>query len=414
MAARIAAPPPLPVDVKPGFLDLTPPHWAARGLAYGLIAAFVLGVIASIAIRVPEKVSARFVLVPLRGADPVKAPRGGVVTEVLAVEGQAVNQGDLLLTLRSDEAAERTAELQTIETQLSGASESYLNAKRRLASIELTDEQEIRKLEGRIRHLEALIAHKRQQLALVERMKESYEQLNREGIASQAQLTAKLIEVSELRSEIERLLSEQNDARAEIEKLKLARATRRTEFSEYEREMRDRIRTAEIRSAALKSGLANTDGDVVRLPAPCAGVILRLRVRDRGAVIAAGETVAELSCGGNRLVAELTVPESGVSKLRLDQGVKLKYDAFPYQRYGAMHGRLIWLSPAKTAGEDGAPESFIARVELTEKEITVKGKPRSLDAGMSGTAEIVAGKRTLLSYVFEPIRQLRENLSDVP
>lgn len=401
---------PLTIDAKTSFLDLTPPHWAARGLAWALLAVFALGSIASIAISMPEKVTAQFTLTPVRGADPVKAIRGGVVIELLAVEGQAVKQGDLLVTLRSDSAAERTAELQTIETRLAGAGDSYLNAKRKLESVALSDEQETLKLEGRVRQLHTLIEHKRQQLALTERMKNSYEKLYREGIASQAQLTAKLIEVSELASEVERLVAEQNDARAEIEKLKLTGATRRTEFTEFERDLKEKTKTGEIRADALKSGLTNIDGNQVRLLAQCSGVVLKLKVRDKGAVVGEGETVAELACGGNQLVAELNVPESGVGKLKLDQGVKLKYDAFPYQRFGAKHGRLVWLSPAKGEGAT----NFTARVELTETEIPVKSQPRALSAGMTGTAEIVVGKRTLLSYVFEPIKQLRENLADVP
>lgn len=401
---------PLTIDAKTSFLDLTPPHWAARGLAWALLAVFALGSIASVVISMPEKVTAQFTLTPVRGADPVKAIRGGVVIELLAVEGQAVKQGDLLVTLRSDSAAERTAELQTIETRLAGAGDSYLNAKRKLESVALSDEQETLKLEGRVRQLDTLIGHKRQQLALTERMKNSYEKLYREGIASQAQLTAKLIEVSELASEVERLVAEQNDARAEIEKLKLTGATRRTEFTEFERDLKEKTKTGEIRADALKSGLTNIDGNQVRLLAQCSGVVLKLKVRDKGAVVGEGETVAELACGGNQLVAELNVPESGVGKLKLDQGVKLKYDAFPYQRFGAKHGRLAWLSPAK--GEDAT--NFTARVELTETEIPVKGQSRALSAGMTGTAEIVVGKRTLLSYVFEPIKQLRENLADVP
>ena len=412
MAARIAVPTTaqFTAPAKTSFLDLAPPHWAARGLAWVLLAVFALGVLASVAITLPEKVTAQFILAPLRGADPVKAIRGGVVSELLAVEGQQVQQGELLLTLRSEAAAERTAEWQTIETQLSGAGESFVNAQRKLETIQLTDEQEARKLEGRVRHLDALLLHKRQQLALTERMKESYETLFREGIASQAQLTGKLIEVSELNSEIERLATEQSDARAEIAKLKLANATRQAEFKEFARELKEKNKTGELRAEALKTGLSETEGDQVRLLAPCSGAVLKLKVKDRGALIAAGETVAELACGGHQLVAELTVPEAGIGKLKLDQGVKLKYDAFPYQRFGAKHGRLAWLSPAKGESATG----FTARVELTEKEITVKGQPRALNAGMSGTAEIVVGKRTLLSYVFEPIKQLRENLSDAP
>jgi len=415
MAAKLFAPAnnnAFPSSPKTDFLDLAPPHWAARGLAWAMIAVFALGAIASVAISLPEKVTARFTLTPVRGADPVKAARGGVVAQVLASEGQNVNKGDLIVTLRSETAGERAAELQTIQTQLAGSGESFLNARTKFGAERMSNEQEIRKLSGRAEHIDSLIAHKRRQLELTRQMAASYEKLYREGIASQAQYTAKQIEVSELMSEVERLAAEQRDARVEIEKLKLGETARQTDFREYERKLKETAQTQEIRATAIKSGLTNTDGDQVRLVAPCAGTILKLRVKDSGAVVGEGETIAELACGGEQLVAELTVPESGVGKLKLDQGVKLKYDAFPYQRYGLKYGKLSWLSPAKGEGE--TTRDFKARVELTEKEITVKGQPRPFAAGMSGVAEIVVGKRTLISYVFEPIRQLRENLSDVP
>lgn len=410
MTARANATAPLTADSKPGFLDLTPPPWAVRSLAWALLALFALGGLAAVAVSLPEKVSAPFVLTPVRGADPLKAPRSGIISTMLAVEGQAVTQGALLATLHSETVAERTAEWQTLQTQVAGAGDSFSNAKRRLESLRLTDEQESRKLTGRLRQLDALLSHKRQQMALTEQMKTSYAKLYHEGIASQAQLTAKQIEVSELATEIERLLSEQNDTRAELAKLQLATATRQTEFQEFTRELTEKTKTSELRAAALAAGLSDTAGPQVHLRAPCTGVILKLKVKDRGAVISAGETIAELACGGQALVAELKVPETGVGKLRLDQGVKLKYDAFPYQRYGVKHGRLVWLSPAKT--EAAAP--FTARVELVEMEIPVQGQARALQAGLTGTAEIVVGKRTLLSYVFEPLRQLRENLADAP
>lgn len=414
MAARIAVPTTahLPAAPKTSFLDLAPPHWAARGLAYALIAAFVLGAIASVAITMPEKVTAQFVLVPVRGADPVKASRSGIVAEVLTSEGQSVNKGDVLVTLRSEIAGERTAELQTIQTQLAGAGESAVNARQKFNSPRLSNEQEIHKLEGRVEHLNILIAHKNNQLALTKQMAASFEKLYSEGIASQAQLVTKQIEVSELESEVVRLNSEQRDARGEIEKLKLGSSAQQTDFRESERKLKEVTQTSEIRANALQSSLANTDGNRVRLIAPCTGTILKLRVKDGGAVINEGEMVAELACGGEQLAAELTVPEAGVGKLKLDQGVKLKYDAFPYQGYGVKGGKLVWLSPAKAENETA--QSFKARVELNDKEIAVKGQPKKLAPGMSGTAEIVVGKRTLISYVFEPIRQLRESLADVP
>ena len=71
MAIRVSIPTTaqLPVDPKTSFLDLAPSHGVARGLAWAMIAVFALGAIASVAITLPEKVTAQFTLTPVRGAD---------------------------------------------------------------------------------------------------------------------------------------------------------------------------------------------------------------------------------------------------------------------------------------------------------------------------------------------------------
>ncbi len=394
------------------FLALAVPHWAARSLSYAIIAVVLVAVIASVLIKLPETVTADFVLVPARGTDPLKATRQGIVNQVFVSKGQSVNQGDVIATLRSESAGDRAAELMTTQTRLAGAGESFINAKAKFTAQTLAEEQELRKLAARVEHLEGLIALKRQQLALLKQMAESYEKLYREGIASRAQLTERQLEVAELAAELEKLIAEQSETRAAIEKLRIDSSARRAEFKEVERTYREETATGEIRVAALRAGLAGSDGDEIRLTAPCAGTILRLHVKNSGAVLHGGETVAELVCAGETLQAELKVPESGMGKLKTGQGVKLKYDAFPYQRYGVKYGRVAWLSPAAVETKDGA--SFKAHVEVTDTEMLAQGQSRPLAAGMSGKAEIVIGNRTLIEYVFEPLRQLKENFSDVP
>ncbi|HZM90587.1 MAG TPA: HlyD family efflux transporter periplasmic adaptor subunit [Blastocatellia bacterium] len=394
------------------FLALAPPHWAARGLSYAIIATVLIGAIAAVIIKLPETVTANFVLVPARGTDPIKTTRQGIVNQVFVSEGQSVNQGDLIVTLRSESAGDRAAELMTTQTQLAGAGESFINTKARFTSQTLAAEQETRKLAARVEHLEGLIALKRQQLALLKQMTESYEKLYREGIASRAQLTEKQLEVAEMSAELEKLIAEQGETRAAIEKLKIDSSARQVELKEVERTYREATAISEIRSGALRKGLAGSDGDEIRLTAPCAGTILRLHVKSSGAVLHEGFAVAELACAGETLQAELSVPESGVGKLKTGQGVKLKYDAFPYQRYGVRYGSVAWLSPAAVESNQGA--TFKSHVELVDREILVQGQPRSLFAGMTGKAEIVIGNRSLIEYVFEPLRQLKENFSDVP
>src|SRR5947208_3564100 len=54
------------------FLTAAPPPWAVRALAWFLIAIFATAAVASVIVRVPETVVGRFVLVPMRGTDPVR------------------------------------------------------------------------------------------------------------------------------------------------------------------------------------------------------------------------------------------------------------------------------------------------------------------------------------------------------
>ena len=119
-------------------------------------------------------------------------------------------------------------------------------------------------------------------------------------------------------------------------------------------------------------------------------------------------------CGLRRrnITSGIESTRNRIGEIASGPGSELKYDAFPYQRYGVKYGRLTWLSPAASDSRDGG--TFRARVEISESELLLHGQSRQLIAGMSGKAEIVVGSRSLIGYVLEPLRQLRETYSDVP
>jgi multidrug efflux pump subunit AcrA (membrane-fusion protein) len=147
---------------------------------------------------------------------------------------------------------------------------------------------------------------------------------------------------------------------------------------------------------------------------PCAGTILRLNVSGPGSLVREGEVLGEIGCSGRRLQAEFAIPQSGLSQVKTGQPVKLRYDAFPYQRYGIRFGTVRWVGPVgvtQTAGEQAA---FRAVLELREDSIPVRGVQRPLLAGMQGQADVVVGRRSLVSFAFEPIRAMKENFAEPP
>jgi hypothetical protein len=146
---------------------------------------------------------------------------------------------------------------------------------------------------------------------------------------------------------------------------------------------------------------------------PCSGALLRQQVEASEAYIDEGDLPSELACAGEKLQAKLILPESGSARIQPGQGVTLLYDAFPYGRYGVRYGTVRWVSSSAVHSPQNS-RSFYAFADIDDKAIMVDGRPRPLHAGMGGTARVALGKRPLISYAVDPLRQLKESFAEPP
>ena len=122
---------------------------------------FAAALVASIVITLPETISSPFVLMPGRGADPIRSTRSGVVAAVRITEGQAIVHGTPAFVIRSAAAGDRSAEMRSLETQMSGAEESRINTKQRFESQRRADLEEERRLSVRAANLRDKLAEQR-------------------------------------------------------------------------------------------------------------------------------------------------------------------------------------------------------------------------------------------------------------
>jgi len=394
------------------FLDPEPPHWAARGLGRLIIALFVITVLAAILVRVPETVSGRFTLVPLRGTDPVRTQKEGVLSVVAVQEGDAVPAGATLFVVRSAPLSDRTSELRTLQTQLVANGERLRIAASQYDTRRRQDESEEKRLASKVAFLNQIIASKQQRLALIKELVDSSTSGMRSGSINRLDVTRLQLEYTTVKEEIQAADNDLDDATAAITRLKQDEEARDLEYKEIQRGLQEDMATERIRISSLQQDLSNiTDSGLVLL-SPCAGTVLRLRVNAPGAVVKEGDVLGELACEGDRMQAELVLPQSGLPQVHAGQGVKLRFDAFPYQRFGVQYGTVKWLGPSGIAGPDQG--GFRALVELRRDSIRVKGTWRRLLPGMGGDGDIVVGRRSLVSYAFEPIRALKESFAEVP
>jgi len=395
-------------DDDPPFLEQDPPPLVARALSIILIVLFGVVTAALVLVTVPETVHAPFRLLPVRGADPVRTLHNGVVRDVRVIEAQRVTAGERMFVIASEPVGDRASERSVLQAQLGGTGARLANERLRYESQRLADEKEQSRLAERLRNLARQRTLKEQQVTLAREVADRQERSHREGLTSWVETSVSRLQANRLAVEVEQVETDQAETQSALEKLRHEMAARAAEYRELQRSVLEENARARARKGMLDRETGG-DSNEMAVDAPCTGTILALHVQTAGAVVLESDVLAEVACAGARLQAELRVPQQGLARVGPGQAVKLMYDAFPYQRYGVRYGTVRWVSPASAGVEDAA--SFRVFAELDESAVRVQGESRPLAPGMGGRAAVIVGRRSLVSYAFEPIRQLRENLA---
>ena len=393
------------------FLDSSPPPWTVRLLATILIALFAIAIVAMFVVNVPETIWATFVVRPVRGTDPVRMLHDGTVDKVNVEDAQRVAAGDVLFVVASEPVGDRTAERQTLGARLSGGRNRLVNERQRYENQTRADEQENARLGQRLASVEKQLALREQQLATAQDIATRARQNFESGLGSMVDAQQKKLDADQLAVETEQMRSDAADTRNALRRLAFEMASRRAAFAEVQRGIDEEMSAFRVRKGVLDQD-REREGNAIRVVMPCAGTIVKLHVRSAGTVVHDGDLLAEIVCSGERLEAELVLPERGLALVRLGQAVKLLYDAFPYERYGVQYGTLRWLSPTSTTNPGGAV--FRALADLNSVSVGVQGLRRPVLPGMTGRAAVIVGRRSLASYAIEPLRQLRESLAAEP
>ncbi|POT58559.1 hypothetical protein C3432_11800 [Citrobacter amalonaticus] len=157
-------------------------------------------------------------------------------------------------------------------------------------------------------------------------------------------------------------------------------------------------------NAVLESQLTQLEAELklYRLIAPVSGRVDSLVYRDAGAAVEATQELLKIVPEGEKLSAEVLVSNQDVGFLHTGQRVTVKVDTFDFTRYGWVDGTLTRLS-ADAVEDKERGLLYRAVIQLNKTDIVVDGKKRRLEPGMSVSAEIKTGKRTLLSYLLSPV-----------
>lgn len=383
------------LDVESEMLPQEPPPWIIRSTAWLLLAAFLFALLIAIVMRLPETVHCQFVLIPATGADPIQSPRQAIISRVAVEEGQPVKLGEVLFVLRSDEIRGWDTQFRTLTEDLRSKEESLTQSETAYAAQLEIKKAEIEQAKSEVKFRENHASTSRE---LVTRM----ERLAKLGGESEIDLVKLKLDLAGSEKDL-------SVAQRTLQQVNLDRERMETEHARQRAEQQSEIEKLKMRIGALKTDLENTQQNLLTLRSPYDGVIISMDQRTVGSFVQQGQVLCQLAGKDAKPRARMTLNEAGLPKLAVAQRVRYFFEAFPYQRYGAVTGKLDWISPSAVTTTDGT--HFVALGSLDRYEISPRaGQVLPLRVGMRGQAHIIVGGRTLIEYAFEPIRQLRESM----
>lgn len=180
------------------------------------------------------------------------------------------------------------------------------------------------------------------------------------------------------------------------------------EYIRYEKESYESGRRMEVASALSQCELQlwqyeqeldnyDKNKEFYTVRAKESGYVENLQVLSEGEVISQGDLIACM-VDKDDLIFECYVPDSEITNIETGQMVKVKMNAYPYNDYGIFEGEVTKISDIAIQNELYGNVYVVDVLIKNDEEVP-------FTIGMMGTAELVLGKRSVLEYFLEPIKQ---------
>ncbi|WP_370307644.1 HlyD family secretion protein [Sinimarinibacterium flocculans] len=346
-------------------------------------------------------------LEPLPAAAQVLSRREGVVSLLIATEGQHVSKGDNLLVISSARASSRDhdvdgevirhlqRERESLATQLEVEQQLAQARTERLQEQIAAGEAEAARLEDVI-----LVSRQRVDLAHLEWKRSSG--LVERGLlprsvgdkAHDLLLAAKLA-LKSAEMQLADSFSKQRDRKTTLRELPLELLRRQSELREQISQAERRISEADIQRDALVN-------------APISGYVTGVSVAV-GDSVALGSALLSIVPDDAVLQAKLLVPSRAAGFVEIGRPVSLRFDAFPSEKFGRYPGQIEEMSRTPTTQHEGAGRAgstepvYLVTVELDRQVVEAYGKEWPLRPGFTLSAEIPGDRRRIAEWILEPL-----------
>ncbi len=220
------------------------------------------------------------------------------------------------------------------------------------------------------------------------------------------------IEISIKRMEIEATTDELRNTLDEMEHQRQSSVASKNAFQE---EWRNSIATEmikirrELTSNQKQYEKTSNLAQYIYLRAPCEAMVHEIAAFSPGSAVREAEPLITLVPLNGKIEIEAEVSPQDIGKVAIGDPVRIKLNAYPFQKHGTLDGKVLRISENTFARAQGQPMPPNATPTYYKAAISVSGSLRNVDEkyrlipGMDTQAEIKVGKRRIIEYVLYPL-----------
>jgi hemolysin D len=425
-------------------LQETPVHPAPRRAAIAICALFVTALVWACLGQIDIVAVAQGRIVVSQRTKTLQPLETSVVKAIHAKDGDKVQAGQLLVEL---DATNARADGKRVDQELSAAVGDFLRAQALLLSLErggnpsLPKEAELSSpellsartqlaaewadIEAKQAKLEAEIARRKAEIAtaaqllkkldstlpLARKRETDYMALSDQGYVAGHAGQDRTRERIEIERDQATAQARTNEAQAALSESEFARGAYRAETL---RNLRDRLALSELKRGQLREEAvkAKQRSALTELRAAVGGTVQQLAIHTTGGVVTPAQVLLVVVPDDAAVTAEVTIDNKDVGFIGPGQEVEIKFETFPFTRYGTVHATVATIS-ADAVNDEKRGAIFPATLVLQQTSISVDGKTIKLAPGMNLTAEIKTGRRRVIEYLMNPVQKhLHESLKE--
>lgn len=361
-------------------------------------------------------------LIPDAGLVKVYVPQPGIVMEKRVAEGQHVERGDVLYVLSSERQSSTQGDIQgAISNQVEARQQSLRDELEKTRLIQKDEHDALVKriagLQSELFTLDSQIEGQKSRVKLAEQTLSRYQGLLSQDYISKEQLQQKQEDLLDQRN---RLQGQERD-RISVEREIAAQQNTLSSLA-----LKHQNQLAQIERSIVSTGQELTESEAKRrlvITAPEAGVATAVAA-EVGQAADGSKPLVSIVPAGATLQAHLYAPSKAVGFIKAGDAVLLRYQAYPYQKFGHAKGSVASVSqtalpsselmgtanPSNNGAGAGNEPLYRITVNLAAQAINAYGKPQALQAGMLLEADVLQDTRRLYEWVLEPLYSLTGKL----